>query len=167
MRSNRSYVRGEGAVSYNARGIGRGSRLWSVLLVVVLGVGSVAAERAGAQVSTEPSGIRRGGSGPGSAPVGEESRGRMVPLGAPNNRGRIAAVGAVVGAGVGAFGFIYACTHVTECMTISGAVPLMGMGAGVGAVAALLVTPVRRTVRQVVPEPAGRKGEGVCRLNPG
>jgi hypothetical protein len=52
-------------------------------------------------------------------------------------------------------------------MTISGAVPLMGMGAGVGAVAALLVTPVRRTVRQVVPEPAGRKGEGVCRLNPG
>ncbi|MFN8583417.1 MAG: hypothetical protein U0163_20880 [Gemmatimonadaceae bacterium] len=85
----------------------------------------------------------------------------------PSQRWRKAVAGGVVGAGVVGFAYWYSCTHVTECMSIVGAVPLMGIGAAVGAVGMLLVTPIERGRRLSRPA-REREGDGAAGgLRPG
>ena len=65
-----------------------------------------------------------------------------APTPTPGLRGRNVLVGAVLGAGAVGIAYYYSCTHTTECTSIITAVPLMIVGAGIGALAGLLVTPV-------------------------
>lgn len=124
------------------------SNIWAVLAIVTV-LALLPSRQVLAQVSPQPSAIGRRADARIFTPVrrsvadsvfvGKTQAGVWEANAAARRRN--AALGALVGAGIATYAVVRACAR-SECMAVAWSVPIVAVGAGVGVLVGLLVTPV-------------------------